>query len=103
MSDEHTKSDEVTLDVLAGIIKAGFDAVDTRFDAVDTRFDAVDARLTAIDERIDSVETRLSGEILSLKKETRDGFVAVNQKLADIADVLEDHEKRISKIEAVQA
>ncbi len=96
MNDEHTKSDEVTLDVLAGIIKAGFDAVETRFDAVD-------ARLTAIDERIDSVETRLSGEILSLKKETRDGFVAVNQKLADTADVLEDHEKRISKIEAVRA
>lgn len=96
MLPESDKNEGITLDVLAGMVKAGFDAVDERFDEVDKRFDNLRSELT---EKIDTVDASLRVEIGALRQETRDGFIGVNNRLADIGDKFENHEERVAKIE----
>jgi tetrahydromethanopterin S-methyltransferase subunit G len=94
-----TEDDGVTLDILATMIKAGFDDVEKRFDDVDKRFEGVQSELTHLNEKIDAVDASLRVEIGALKQEVRVGFLSVNHRLAGIGDKLEDHEKRITRIE----
>ena len=68
---------KVTIDDLAKITKAGFDAVDKRFDAVGKKFDAVDKRFDAVGKKFDAVDKRFGEMEYNLKS-------YLDDKLADL-------------------
>lgn len=73
MSDEETKH-EVTLDTLAGMIKTGFDDVHARIEKVET-------------------------EIANVRDDMQAGFASVHRRIDFLAERIEDHETRLTKIE----
>jgi len=68
---------KITIDDLAKITKAGFDAVDKKFDAVDKRFDAIDKKFDSVDKKFDSVDKKFSEMEYNLKS-------YLDDKLADL-------------------
>ena len=77
MSLENEK-EEVTLDSLAAMVKAGFDEVHDKFDQVNSKIDQVER---------------------TLRDDIQLGFASVNRRMDDIAEKFVDHEARITKIE----
>ena len=96
MPPESNKEEGVTLDMLATMIKAGFDDVHSESADVRTELATMGAELNT---KIEAVDASLRVEIAASRKEMREGFVGVNNRLANIGDTLEDHEKRITRIE----
>ena len=47
---------QVTIEDLAGMVKRGFDEVNTRFDGVDKRLDKIEGRLDNVEDRLDRIE-----------------------------------------------
>ena len=68
---------KATIDDLAKITKAGFDAVDKRFDAVDKKFDAVDKRFATVDKKFEAVDKRFGEMEYNLK-------LYLDDRLADL-------------------
>jgi len=69
-------------------LETRFDGLDARFDVLETRFDGLETRFDGLETRIDRMETRL---LYSIELIQRDGF-----------GQLEDHERRIKKLEKIQ-
>jgi chromosome segregation ATPase len=66
------------LDDLNGRVDAGFARVDAQFARVDTQFARVDEKLERLDAKIDS---KVDGSTAELRREMRDGFDRINQRL----------------------
>lgn len=82
----------MTLDTLAGMIKAGFDDVHEKFDEVHEKFNKVYDRFSELEQKIDSVEATLRVEIGATREEMRQGSVKINQ-------LLNSHEERLAALE----
>jgi hypothetical protein len=74
---------------------ARFDGVDIRLDGIDTRLDGIDTRLDKIDDRLDENDTK-QNEILNAIGEIQD---AQGKAIYMHATFLDDHERRILKLE----
>jgi hypothetical protein len=89
-------SKEISLDTLAGMIKAGFDEVSVKFEEVHARIDGVEVslgkKIDDLDTKLEAVEASLRVEITATREEMRQGFANVNR-------VLNDYEDRITNIE----
>lgn len=51
---------KITIEKLAGMVKAGFDSVDKRFDEVDKRFDRVEKAIVTLAQGQEDIKLRLS-------------------------------------------
>ena len=87
---------KMTIEILAGMIKRGFDATTTKddFHKVEERLTGVEERLTGVEERLTGVEERLStGEqrMTGLEQKVDQGFQHINARLDllrnDISDL----------------
>lgn len=62
---------KITIDILAVMMKKGFDGVDKCFNEVDKRFNEVDKRFDEVEKRLDRIENfllkRHENEIENLK------------------------------------
>ncbi|MBI2056281.1 MAG: hypothetical protein HYT37_02780 [Candidatus Sungbacteria bacterium] len=74
------KKKGVTIDELAVMVKAGFDAVDARFEAIDARFDRVDKHFSKLESDIEDLKVRMG---------------AVEQRIGTIEEILEDHSEEL--------
>ncbi len=89
-----TKEKESGIDMLARMMKHGFDRVDKRFDGVDKRFDGVDKRLDGVDKRLDGVDKRLN----SLEA----GQSSIVQEVLALNRAQEETNRRLTSIERKQ-
>ena len=91
-----TKEKESGIDMLARMMKHGFDRVDKRFDGVDKRFDGVDKRLDGVDKRLNSLEAGQSSivqEVLALNRaqeETNRRLTSIERKQTGILSSLDE-------------
>lgn len=81
-----------------------FDAVDARFEKVDEQFQKVDAK---IDEKIDGVRSDIRTEVGKAKAEILESIEKIESMSIEdsgaVAKDLEDHERRIVKLERAAA
>ena len=112
--------DKMTIDRLAKITARGFLEMDKRFSKVDKRFDELDFRtdkkLDNMDKRLNNMEIKIDG-LENTVKESSGKMLTIADKMSKQFDVwhsenilgtrkqreheekIEDHEKRILKIE----
>jgi chromosome segregation ATPase len=70
----------ITLDVLAGMIQAGFLDITTELRALTLRVDKLEARIAALEMRMDSFEKRMD----LLEERMENGFYNIKQELQQI-------------------
>jgi septal ring factor EnvC (AmiA/AmiB activator) len=98
-----TKNKESGIDMLARMMKQGFDRVDKRFDGIDKRLDGVDKRLDGVDKRLGSLEDgqrsledgqrSLVQEVIALNRaqdETNIRLTSIERKQTGILSSLDD-------------
>jgi predicted nucleic acid-binding Zn-ribbon protein len=100
---------ETEIEVLARLVKDGFDRMDKGFQEMDERFEKVDERFVAIDQRFTDVNKRidnlsykvdqLDAKLDTHRQETKDGFDAVHRVIGGMSHTLTDHEERIKELE----
>lgn len=76
------KEKEATIDVLARLVKQGFDRMDKRFEQVDKRFEQVDKRFEQVDERLGSLEYE--------QRETNRRLDAIERKQTGVLESLDE-------------
>jgi hypothetical protein len=92
------------------LVNSCLEAIDAKFVAIDARFDAIEGemsfRFTQIDQRFDAIEEETSFRFNQIDQR----FDKVDQNLFNLAKAvgpaqlrLEDHEKRIVKLEIVKS
>lgn len=78
----------ITIDDLAGMVKAGFDDMGQRFHDVGKRFDAMDERFNRMDERFDAMDERFDRiENLILKRHEEE-IINLKTRMQYIEDML---------------
>lgn len=75
-------------------------SVDTRFDSVGGRFDAVDARFAALEAKVDSTAQDLRRHFDVVAEGLRAGIRLFFESLDAHGSALDDHEKRIKRLES---
>ena len=91
-----TKNKESGIDMLARMMKQGFDSVDKRFDGVDKRLDGVDERLDSLEKGQKSLEAgqnSLVQEVLALnqaQEETNRRLTSIERKQIGILSSLDE-------------
>lgn len=76
---------KITLEILAGMVKRGFDETAKKAD-VDKRFEAVDKRFELVDRRLEN----LTQALIRFIRATDDNFRHVNARLDRIRDDISD-------------
>ena len=90
------KKKESGIDMLARMMKNGFDRMDDGFAMVDKRFDKVENRLDGVESRLDGVEGRLDGVESRLgsleieQRETNRRLDAIDRKQAGVLSSLDE-------------
>ncbi|KKT41482.1 hypothetical protein A2W54_00010 [Candidatus Giovannonibacteria bacterium RIFCSPHIGHO2_02_43_13] len=77
----------ITLDILAGMVKRGFDELGGRMDKFDSRMDKFEARLAHIDQRISHLDARVAmieKDVAEIRKNIvyRDEFIDILSRLS---------------------
>lgn len=83
------KSKETDTEMLARLVKHGFDQMDKRFEQVDKRFEQVDKRFERIEGRLDHVDERL-GSLEYEQRETNRRLDAIEKKQAGVLKSLDE-------------
>lgn len=82
----NTKNDD-GIDLLAKLVRDGFERMDGKFAKIDERFEQVDARFDQIDARFEQIDRR---------------FEQIDTQIFSINHTLQDHTKRLERIERRQ-
>jgi predicted nucleic acid-binding Zn-ribbon protein len=108
MENEPPKA-ETEIEMLARLVKDGFDRMDKGFEAMhagfantDERFAAVDERFTDVNKRIDNLNYKvdqLDAKVDAHRQETKDGFAGIHRVIGGMSHTLADHEERIKALE----
>lgn len=83
------KKKETDTEMLARMMKQGFDRMDERFEDMDKRFDGVDKRFDKVEERLGYVEN----EVVSLNKaqdETNRRLTSIERKQTGVLSSLDN-------------
>lgn len=91
-----TTKKETDTEMLARLMKQGFDRMDIRFDGVEGRLDKVEGRLDGVEEKLVLVEGRLGHldrEVVGLhlaQDETNRRLTSLERKQAGVLESLDD-------------
>jgi septal ring factor EnvC (AmiA/AmiB activator) len=87
---------ETDTEMLARLMKQGFDRMDKGFEQVDKRFEQVDKRLEKVDERLGSLEVNVSSlqqEVVAInvaQDETNRRLTSIERKQTGILEILDE-------------
>ncbi|MDB5237644.1 MAG: hypothetical protein JWL88_746 [Parcubacteria group bacterium] len=81
----------ITINELAKMVSDGFIRVDERFDQIDKRFDRLEDRVGNVEGKVGSLEVKIG----SLEIEIH----GTSQRIDRLVSVIDDHSKRIKKLE----
>ncbi len=93
MGMEKNKKEITNLELLDSISR-GFSKIEERFSDIEEKM-ATKEELSKLQIQVSNIEIDLK----SFKKETRENFEIVNDKLDDITDTNNSYDKRIEKLE----
>jgi uncharacterized coiled-coil protein SlyX len=82
---------KITLDILAGMIQAGFLDMARRMDSLENRIITLEFRVDALEKRMDGFEIRMDGFekcMNSLEERMENGFYNITQELREIRKLI---------------